>query len=182
MSIINALKKKKEKVVLPKDLWGTPDYLYRGTDQEFHFMLDAAATVQNTKCVNFISEEQDAFKTEWLTASGKIGLRNSNVFLNPPYSQSAGGLINWVERAYEQSQKHQMAVLCVVPGDTSTKYRKFAMKYGSEIRDLDHRVRFYGATGSPPWPTALFIFRPMIKCRLIGGANISIWNYKYMEK
>lgn len=177
MSIDKVLgKKKKEKVVLPKDMWGTPDYLYIGLDLEFNFILDAAADENNAKCSDYITEKEDAFQTEWKSADRYFEF--GNVFLNPPYSQSAGGLINWIERAYEQSQKHRMAVVCVVPGDTSTKYRKFAMKYGSEIRDLDHRVKFVGATGSPPWPTAIFIFRPRIRCRVIGGANVSVWNYR----
>ncbi len=175
MTIANLLKPKKQKVVLSKDMWGTPDYLYAGLDAEFHFVLDAAASEGNAKCYDYITEEEDAFQTEWKSAD--VNLCFGNVFLNPPYSQSAGGLINWIERAYEQSQKHKVSVVCVVPGDTSTKYRKFAMRYGSEIRDLDHRVKFVGATGSPPWPTAIYVFRP-VKNRLIGGANITIWDYK----
>lgn len=177
MSLTNVLGTKKVKIVLPKDLWGTPAYLYDGLNEEFGFRLDAAANSANSKCLNFIAEESDAFKVEWQDPVGALFNKAGSVFLNPPYSQSAGGLINWVERAYQQSQKHNMAVACVVPGDTSTKYRKFAMRYGSEIRDLDHRVRFMGAVGSPPWPTAIFIFRP-VKHRIIGGANVSVWDYR----
>lgn len=179
MSIAHLLKKKKkDKVVLPKDLWRTPDYLFIGLDREFDFGLDAAASPENAKCNSFIDEVRDAFKVPWVGSN----VTKRNVFINPPYSASAGGLINWTERAYEQSQKLMMTVVMVMPGDTSTKYRKFAMKYGSEIRDLDHRVKFVGATGSPPWPTALFVFSPLINCRIVGGANVTVWNYKSMEK
>lgn len=167
-------KNKKEKVVLPKDMWGTPDYLFNALNEEFNFVLDAAASEENAKCELFVTKEEDAFTIGW--NGGKPNLAG-NVFLNPPYSQAAGGLINWVTRAWEQSQRYKMAVVCVVPGDTSTKYRKFAMRYGSEIRDLSHRVKFIGANGSPPWPTSIYIFRP-VQYRLVGGANVTIWHYK----
>lgn len=173
MTIAKVLGSKKENIVLPKDLWGTPAYLYEGLNEEFDFGLDAAANAGNCKCFFHIDEKRDAFKTLWWS---NHGVRN-NVFCNPPYSQSAGGLINWVERGYEQSQELMITVVMVVPGDTSTKYRSLAMRYGSEIRDLAHRVKFIGATGTPPWPTAIYVFRP-IRNRITGGANVSVWAYK----
>ncbi len=162
---------KSKLIVLPKDMWRTPDWLFKGINEEFHFRLDAAANSINTKCLFFISEEQNAFHTEW------HGVASGNVWLNPPYGKLAGGLLAWNQRAYLQAQKYNMAVVCLVPGDTSTQYRKFAMKYGSEIRDLNSRVRFVGAPGSPEFPSALYIYRP-IKYRKIGNAHVSIWDYK----
>lgn len=164
----------KQRITLPKDMWRTPDYLYERLDQEFNFGLDAAANEENSKCGRYyISEERDAFKVDWVSDHA----HKTSVFCNPPYSTSAGGLINWVERGYQQSQRFIRDVVMIVPGDTSTKYRKFAMEYASEIRDLSHRVKFVGAPGTPPWPTAIFIFRPIFR-RKIGSANVSVWDYK----
>lgn len=156
---------------LSKDYWETPSYLFDGLNKEFHFTLDAAANRKNSKCIKFISEEEDALRINWIDCNG------GNIFLNPPYSKDAGGLNLWNQKAYEQSQLLNVAVAVVMLGDTSTKYRSFASKYASEIRDLTHRVRFIGAIGTPNWPTSIYIFRP-IHNRTIGNAAVSLWTYK----
>lgn len=161
----------KKLVTQSKDLWQTPAYLYDGLDEEFKFTLDAAATPENTKCPDFLSEKDNALDCDW------SAFDTGNVFLNPPYSKSAGGLLLWAEKAYEQSQKLKVSVVCVMIGDTSTKYRKFGCKYASEIRDLTHRVKFMGAGGTPQWATSIYVFRP-IKFRVSEGAMINLWAYK----
>lgn len=152
----------------PKDSWRTPLWLYSPLRKEFNFEIDAASAEENALCDEHFTIEKSAFENDW----------DKPTYCNPPYSQAGGGILHWVERGYEQSQIHGVPVVFVVPGDTSTKYRMHAMRFASEIRDLTHRVKFLGASGSPPWPTAIFIYRPQIFRRMSGQASVTMWNYK----
>jgi len=151
----------------PRDEYGTPDWLYQALNEEFQFWLDAAASEANAKCACFFDKAKDALQQQWTVPT----------FCNPPYSQAAGGLLTWVIKGYQESQAHKVPVVMVVPGDTSTGYREFALSRASEIRDLTHRVRFDGATGAPPFPTAIYVFRP-VQRRIIGQANVSLWDLR----
>lgn len=160
--------KKSNTPVLSRDLWGTPSWLYVPLHEEFNFEIDAAADKNNALCPRFFTKEQNALTQIW----------DEPTFCNPPYSVAAGGTLKWVTYGYEQSQCGNVPVVFIVQGDTSTKYRRFALQYASEIRDLVHRVKFNGAPNTPPWPTAIYVFRPMMRMRVTGCANVSLWDYR----
>lgn len=153
--------------ILERDEWRTPRTLFDRLNAEFSFELDAAASKENALCQFFMTRKDDALSNEW----------NVPTFCNPPYSRGAGGTLKWCQHAFEQAQENLVPVVLLVQGDTSTKYRAFAMQHASEIRDLCHRVKFEGAKGSPPFPTAIYIFRPVHR-RRSGGAHVSLWDYR----
>lgn len=72
--------------------WRTPKQLFDQLDQEFHFVLDAAATAQNAKCSLFFTPETDGLSQSWDCGGA--------VFCNPPYGRDIG---KWVKKAYEES-------------------------------------------------------------------------------
>lgn len=65
-----------------RDDWETPLDFFLKLNNEFHFVLDAAATAENAKCAFFFSPEQDGLAQPW-----EVG---GNVFCNPPYCRRAG--------------------------------------------------------------------------------------------
>lgn len=72
-------------------LWETPQEFFDKLNREFDFTLDACATPENTKCINFYSPEQDGLCMPW----------NGRVWCNPPYGRQVG---QWVKKAYMSAQ------------------------------------------------------------------------------
>lgn len=130
-----------------KQDWETPDSLFVPLDSEFHFTLDVCASVENKKCENFISKEQDGLKIEW---------GNSICWANVPFKNKK----KWIERAYEQSTKGA-TVVCLVPARTNTNwFQDYCLKYG-EVRFVRGRPKFNGAEHGLPQPLAIVVFRPV---------------------
>ena len=86
--------------------WNTPLELIKVLTEEFHFDLDAAATVDNTICEHFISPEEDALVTPWV---------GRNVFCNPPYGRKV--IYQWVKLCATSSAS---IVVCLLPARTDT--------------------------------------------------------------
>jgi len=139
--------------------WGTPQALFDELDQEFCFVLDAAAAEHNHKCPNWIGQEEDSLSSCWLTASQRALVLTSResspaVWLNPPYGRSIG---QWVEKAYRESLKG-LAVVVLLFARTDTKwFHHWAMK-AAEIRLIPGRIRFQGADNCAPAPSCLLVF------------------------
>ena len=56
-----------------KDMcWCTPKDFFQKLDEEFHFTLDAAATVRSAKCKNFFTPEIDGLAQNWDVGGGGI--------------------------------------------------------------------------------------------------------------
>lgn len=53
-------------------LWETPQEFFDKLNREFDFTLDACATPENAKCINFYSPEQDACACRGRGAFGAI--------------------------------------------------------------------------------------------------------------
>ena len=155
--------------------WATPRSLFAWLDEEFAFALDAAATAINTKCVPFISPEEDALSLPvgaWVQKVGVWGGINlskfmPSIWLNPPYGRSIG---QWVKRAALEAQEGERGATVVVLtfACTDTKWWAEAWEAASEIRFLTGRVHFKDPAGqvktAAPKGSALLIFRPTPRC------------------
>lgn len=120
------------------DNWRTPKELFYTLDAEFLFDLDAAASEENSLCERYITAEQDALITEW-GADPAI----HSVYCNPPYT-----LIGpFVQRAYEQSQKHHMTTVVLIPAYTDPKYWANWVMLAHEVRFLKGRLAFIDEDG-----------------------------------
>lgn len=127
------------------DAWGTPMFLFRQLDDEFHFTLDVCAHKDNAKCERFFSRVENGLAQDW---------GNAVCWMNPPYGDEIGA---WMEKAYIASQ-HGATVVCLVPSRTDTEWwHKYAMH--GEIRFIRGRLKFGGAESSAPFPSAVVIFR-----------------------
>ena len=87
--------------------WETPIDLFKKLDDEFHFTLDACASVENAKCRRFFSEKENGLTKSW---------KKDVCWMNPPYGYEIG---LWMAKAYLESLEGA-TVVCLVPSRTDT--------------------------------------------------------------
>jgi phage N-6-adenine-methyltransferase len=153
------------------DMWATPKDFFVKLAKEFDFTLDVCALPENAKCNRYFSPKQDGLKQNW---------SDTFVWMNPPYGNpehpckknckkkkcvSRGyhidhyipGIIDWMKKAYEESQRWGNTIVCLVPARTDTEWwHKYAMK--GEIRLVEGRLKFNDGEGTAPFPSAVVIF------------------------
>ncbi|EKT55486.1 phage N-6-adenine-methyltransferase [Providencia sneebia] len=114
-----------------KDCWQTPQWLFEALTLEFGFWLDAAANEQNALCSYFITPEQDALNSDWVS--------HGAIWCNPPYSN----IKPWIIKAAEQYKKQNQPIVMLLPADKSTSWYSLALKTVDEIRTvIDGRINF----------------------------------------
>jgi phage N-6-adenine-methyltransferase len=126
--------------------WGTPPEMFDFWDQEFGFNLDACATPDNAKCRSYFTRQENGLRQRW---TGRI-------WCNPPYGREIG---LWVRKAWESVKRGDAElVVLLVPARTDTAWwHDYCMR--GEIRFLQGRVQFVGATHGAPFPSAVIVFR-----------------------
>lgn len=151
----------------PTDEWGTPQWLFDILDWEFHFLLDACASKINFKKPHYHNAEQNGLVRHWAE-------RN---WCNPPYSNQ----LPWVQKAiYERNMFSGTSVL-LMKYDPSTKHGGLAAEEADEIRIIEHRLTFEGATNCANFPSAIAVFRPRLYTKKT-QARILYVNYKEIMK
>ena len=108
-----------------RDDWGTPDYIYKPLDAEFHFDFDPCP----------INPNFDGLEIEWKK-------RN---FVNPPYSRKLKEA--FIRKAFVESKNNKLCVM-LLPVSTSTKIFHEIIYPHAEIRFLKGRVKFCGINTS----------------------------------
>lgn len=130
--------------------WCTPQDFFDKLNEEFHFILDPAATEKTAKCPLYYTPETDGLSQSWN--------RGGAVFCNPPYGREIG---KWVKKAYDESQKGQTIVL-LLPARTDTKYFHDYIYGKAEIRFLRGRLRFTDEDGKAsdpaPFPSMIVLY------------------------
>jgi len=123
------------------DEWETPQDFFDKLNQIFNFKIDAAATLQNSKCQQ---RYEDGLKQLW----------EYSTFCNPPYSQ----LSQWVDHAIKSSLQTNEPIVMLIPARTDTKAFQKIAQYGS-ILFIKGRLKFRNplkSTINPaPFPSAL---------------------------
>lgn len=127
------------------DEWATPQELFDRLNKIFRFNLDAAATLENAKCNEFYTKEENGLSRPW----------HGNVWLNPPYGRQIGA---WVKKAYEEVTRGRAAsVVLLLPARTDTAwYHDYCTK--GFIVHLRGRLKFGGAKNAAPFPSMIVIF------------------------
>ena len=146
-----------------KDEWRTNPEFFKVLNGEFGFVLDAAATIENSLCKRFYTKEDDSLSIPW-----EIGKKQHfSVFLNPPFSQFRA----FLEKCNLEIQKHEKGqIICVIRGDApeSKWFRETLIGRDGfplhEIRNYYPRVKYLDHTGTLQtnigFPTSIVIFRP----------------------
>lgn len=133
----------------PKQDWETPQWLFDLLDAEFHFTLDGAADVANSKCAYFIGEEDNTLIVPW---------EDDVVFINPPYGRGKM-LGEWLRKGFEEHLRRATSVW-ILPASTDTLWwHEYVMRAG-EIRFIEGRLHFSGTNKSAWMANVVVIFRP----------------------
>ena len=132
--------------------WATPPEFFKALDAEFHFTLDVCATVENAKCRNYFTAEQDGLAQSW----GGV------CWCNPPYGRQIGA---WVQKASESDA----TVVMLLPARTDTAWFHDYIYGKAEIRFIRGRLKFGGSKNSAPFPSMVCIFRKERQREQIAG-------------
>lgn len=103
--------------------WCTPQDFFDRLNEEFGFVLDAAATDKTAKCPLYYTPETDGLSQSWD--------RGGAVFCNPPYGREIG---KWVKKAYEEAIGGGYAIVLLIPARTDTIYFHDYIYGKAEIR------------------------------------------------
>lgn len=109
--------------------WETPWKLFNRLNDAFHFTLDGAASIDNSKCDNFITEKQNAHITY---PEGEV------IFCNPPYSN----VLPWAKTFNRWAESN--IVVALVQDRTDTQWWGELTKSCSQVVFLTPRVNFIG--------------------------------------
>ena len=160
--------------------WETPPDFWAVLNEEFGFQLDAAASVNNTKCKAYIEEGALWEGCAWVCET-EIGVWRTRVYCNPPFTN----MMPWVQKAYAEAQKHPYAVVGVVGPLSAAKWFVFCYEAAREIRILTPRIQFVAPPGlkqsSNSKDNVFIVFRyrsPLEDVVLNEDAIISVWNWR----
>lgn len=127
-----------------KDLWETPDHIFRPLNDSFHFTLDPCCNDENNKCVLYFTKKENGLLQSW---------EGHTVFVNPPYSR--GNIDQWVEKCSQESLTAD--VVALLPVSTSADwFQGFVL--GNTIYWVDKRIRFVGAKYTAPFSSMIVHF------------------------
>lgn len=134
------------------DEWETPQDLYNDVAAEFAPQLDVCALPSSAKCERYFTPDDDGLAQEW----------DGVCWMNPPYGAEIG---RWVAKAHT-SALDGATVVCLVPARVETNWWWDHCRFG-EIRFIRGRLKFGGAESGAPFPSALVIFAPHLKPRVL---------------
>lgn len=128
-----------------KDLWETPEHIFRRLDQMYDFDLDPCCTIESAKCSFFYTPKEDGLSIKW---------HGETAFVNPPYSR--GNIDKWVYKCYLEAIEG-VQVIALLPVSTSADwFQKFCL--GNTIYWVDKRIRFVGAKYTAPFSSMIVDF------------------------
>lgn len=131
--------------------WCTPQYFFDKLNEEFHFVLDAAATDKTAKCSLYYTPETDVLSQSWNCGG--------SVFCNPPYGRE---ISKWVFKAYQESTFVKFPIVLLIPARTDTEYFHNYIYGKADIRFIKGRLKFTDEYGniinSAPFPSMLVVY------------------------
>ena len=121
--------------------WCTPQDFFDKLNEEFSFVLDAAATEKSAKCSLYYTPETDGLAQNWDCGG--------SVFCNPPYGRE---ISKWVEKAYRESATVKYPIVLLIAARTDTAYFHDYIYGKAEIRFIRGRIRFTDESGNTAYP------------------------------
>jgi phage N-6-adenine-methyltransferase len=136
--------------------WETPQDLFNIIDSVCHFNTDVCATDENKKCDKYWTKKDNALQHIW------VGV----CWMNPPYGRE---ISKFMQHAYNNSQRGDCVVVCLVPSRTDTAWwHDYALKgeviyFRGRLKFINRSLPSYRADGnykisSAPFPSALVVF------------------------
>lgn len=147
--------------------WCTPQDFFDRLNEEFNFVLDAAATDKSAKCKRYYTPETDGLRSSWNYGGA--------VFVNPPYGRN---ISKWVEKASKEAE-NGITVVMLIPARTDTSYFHDYIYNKAETRFIRGRLKFTDEDGKPcldkkgkptaaPFPSMIVIFNGGNKKEIYG--------------
>ena len=158
-----------------RDTWSTPQWLVDRLDDRWGFGLDAAATKDtairpssgNARLDYLGPDHGDPDRRDalgplvWASVDWPEGYP---VFLNPPFSQTGGGLTAWVNACIAQATAGP--VVAILPDTPSCRWFRRAWESAYEVTLFDGRVAFVPPPGvktsSPTGGVVVFAWVPRV--------------------
>jgi site-specific DNA-methyltransferase (adenine-specific) len=75
--------------------------------------------------------------------------------MNPPYGRAIG---EWIAKAYHSAQAGATVVALIAARTDTRWWHEFVVK-AAEVRLLQGRLKFGGATSSAPFPSVVAVFK-----------------------
>ncbi len=121
------------------------------------FVLDVAAEPETSKCVSFISPEQDALNTCWgiefsralkrfshLEAVGMSHGRPFGIWCNPPFDEK----LDFIQKSYDTSRAHGIPVLMMLPYEPNTIWWRVMIDgFARTVYEPRGRYNYYEVDG-----------------------------------
>jgi phage N-6-adenine-methyltransferase len=131
--------------------WETTQSLFDILNDEFHFIIDLAASPENTKVKTYLTKEDDALKQEW----------RGVCWLNPPFGEKGKNqLKHFVKKAHDEYCKYGSTIVLLIPARTNTNWWKEYCTEAKEIRFITGRPNFVGCKYGLMQPLAIIVFMP----------------------
>ena len=124
------------------DEWETPNDMFAGLSTLYNvdYMLDVCATKDNTKCVNFFSESDNALRKSW----------KYDVWCNPPHSKTS----DFVRKAYVEWKENNINIMLLIPTNTmSSNYWHQYIEGNAEYHPVKGRIHFLQDGKVSPFPS-----------------------------
>lgn len=131
-----------------KENWQTPNEVFWPLDEVFHFDLDAAASLGESRCPIWIDKDDDCNVVEW----GAYGPASA-IWCNPPYGKFLSRT-RFMAKVCEEAQTLGLPILCLLPARTDTKWFQHAWR-ADAICFMRGRIKFVGAKNGATFPSVL---------------------------
>ena len=137
------------------DTWTTPKAFFAKLDDEFDFVLDAAALASSALCQNWYGPDhpdptmRDAFTRNWTEDAA-----GGTIWLNPPYGKT---IKDWMAKADLEASRGS-TVVALVPARTDTRWWHESCIH-HDIRFIRGRLKFGDQKNAAPFPSAVVILR-----------------------
>lgn len=140
--------------------WGTPRDLFAALSEEHNFVIDLAASRENTLCDSFIDETIDLMSeraSRYLRSAVGADLPpNPYAWINPPY-KGGGGTGDFVLRAVELCVVNELGLVALVPASVGSVWWREAVHSCFDFVIFTRRLTFEGAPATAQFDTALCI-------------------------
>ena len=124
--------------------WETPPDFWEWLDELFKFNLDACASSDNAKSMNFITEEMDALSNRlWCDCLGGLIREKFTAYCNPGFS----GLDKWIDRAVQASEIENLNTCILSHAATGSRWFTDRKHLMSEVWLLSPRIQFIAPKG-----------------------------------
>jgi len=136
--------------------WATPIKFFNYLNSIFNFTLDPCSTHENAKCEKHYTLEDNGLSKSW---------KNEIVFVNPPYG---GHTKEWLEKGQKETENNNATTVFLIVSATDRSYwHENIDRNADEIWFLRGRIKFNDVKTTAPFASAVIIFRPNSKKRLI---------------